>query len=619
MKTILIALLFGATFLALVPTTSIAAAPSGFSYYKTINIANGNNSYQMFVNISYAVGNDVNCSSHCNANFSDVQFWDIDNTTQLDFWMEKKVNSNYAWTWIELSADVETDNMIMMYYGKVGAAPLSNGTETFLFFDDFSGSTMNATKWYEHGDTPDWTNDGYLYLNNDDHVNTTQQWGPDIRFRERINSTAQDFYILSGCVVTGEDLDAQGGCILFFNSDSDGDLINLSTKTNSGANKVTKEIILDVTNVTLNATYEVTWINKTNVSFYQNDIPLSYHDNVTNILDEPIYCGLSVWDSTSESTSFVWWVFISTYYATEPTVGSVGAEMEPAGSTTPVNSVPNPANAATEQPLDMTTFGITVNDPQGDLMDIYLRTNATGTWTTWKYWNDGTNDSYTWIGSHDPYFTDLTPNTMYFWSVNTTDGSEWDNDTYYFTTNHTYSMTITKTANISNVTVNSTTLDTQLVNYTINVTNTGTGNLTDININETWWNCSCNDWKFWFISTNEPNWETNLTVYTDSCYMSINITNLSVGESYELYILLNVSECANDTVGTLRNYANVTATYATPKSSYCDIQWGEPPAEPVDTSFDVDALAVTIMVFISVFVALACIGLFIRWLGEVMR
>lgn len=286
----------------------------------------------------------------------------------------------------------------------------------------------------------------------------------------------------------------------------------------------------------------------------------------------------------------------------------------------PVNSNPYPANAATLQPFNHNIFNITTTDPQGDTMDVSLWTNNTAgsTWVKWKYTNGVSNGTNSWVGSHDPYFTDLDPNTKYWWSANTTDSEgNWDNDTYYFTTNHSYSMSITKTANISTVITNDTVWDTQLVNYTINVTNTGTGDLTDININETWWNCSCSDWKFWFISTNEPNWETNLTVYTDSCYMSINITNLSVGESYELYILLNVSECAIDTLGTLRNWANVTATYATPKSSHCDIAWGEVPVPSTD--LDIDALAVTIVAFISVFVALACIGLFIRWLGEVMR
>ena len=289
-----------------------------------------------------------------------------------------------------------------------------------------------------------------------------------------------------------------------------------------------------------------------------------------------------------------------------------------ATSDNPVNSDPHPADGATNQTFNFNEFNVTVNEPQGDTMDVYLWTNVTGSWVNWKSTEGVTNGTCRWIGSHDPYFTNLDPNTTYFWSVNTTDSEgNWDNDTYSFTTNHTYSMTITKTANVSTVETNDSVQDTQLVNYTINVTNTGTGDLTDISINETWWNCSCSDWKYWFIATNEPNWESNLTIYTDACYMNINITNLSAGESYELYILLNVSECVNDTpVSTLRNWANVTATFATPKSSHCDIQWGvSPPVEPLD----VDGLATIIFTFIVMLFTISLIGVFTGWFGKVMR
>ena len=341
------------------------------------------------------------------------------------------------------------------------------------------------------------------------------------------------------------------------------------------------------------------WVNFAD----SNGVSNGTHSKVTSGMDT---LDTKYWWSVNTTDTFNW--DNDTYYFTTTDV-----------SEAPVNSNPVPANGATNQPFNIDPFNITIADTQGDTMAVYLWTNATGTWTNWKSITGQSNGTISWVGSHDPYFTDLDPNTKYYWSANTTDsGGNWDNDTYYFTTNHSYSMTVTKTANVSTVETNDSVWDTQLVNYTINVTNTGTGDLTDININETWWNCSCSDWKFWFVSTNEPNWETNLTIYTDSCYMSINITNLSAGESYELYILLNVSECAIDTaVSTLRNWANVTAEYAPAKSSYCDIAWGVTP--PVSRDLDVDALAVMIMTFISAMVVVAFIGLLIRWLGEVMR
>ena len=66
-----------------------------------INLDNAINEYQMFVNVSKNSGGDVSCNGHCNDNFSDIRFVDIDNVTFLDYWMEKRVDGNNAWFWVE--------------------------------------------------------------------------------------------------------------------------------------------------------------------------------------------------------------------------------------------------------------------------------------------------------------------------------------------------------------------------------------------------------------------------------------------------------------------------------------------------------------------------------------
>jgi PKD repeat protein len=110
-------------------------------YCKTLFIDNPINDYQMFVNVTKTIGGDVNCSGHCNDDFSDIRFIDIDNTTLLDYWMEKKVDGDYAWFWVELSSDVETDGKIVLYFGNSLSSSLSDGNSTFLWFDDFSANT----------------------------------------------------------------------------------------------------------------------------------------------------------------------------------------------------------------------------------------------------------------------------------------------------------------------------------------------------------------------------------------------------------------------------------------------------------------------------------------------
>ncbi|MCX6666581.1 MAG: DUF2341 domain-containing protein, partial [Euryarchaeota archaeon] len=57
------------------------------------------------------------------------------------------VSGSYAIFWVETPSDIETDQNILMYYGNSGASSVSNGSNTFLFFDDFSGSSLDSSKW----------------------------------------------------------------------------------------------------------------------------------------------------------------------------------------------------------------------------------------------------------------------------------------------------------------------------------------------------------------------------------------------------------------------------------------------------------------------------------------
>lgn len=94
-------------------------------------------------------GNDeVSLSGHCKTDFGDVRFTSSDGLTELDYWMGKKTDSSNAVFWVEIPnipASPSTAT-IYIYYGNNTATTTSNGTNTFIFFDDF-----------EDGDISDWT------------------------------------------------------------------------------------------------------------------------------------------------------------------------------------------------------------------------------------------------------------------------------------------------------------------------------------------------------------------------------------------------------------------------------------------------------------------------------
>ncbi|MFX0088924.1 MAG: DUF2341 domain-containing protein [Candidatus Hodarchaeota archaeon] len=132
---------------------------TGWSHRKshTINPASGaGTDYQIRITVNFGAGTDngenAYCDSQCRADFGDIRFTDDDGVTELDYWMEEKVDFNYGVFWVEIRDDLSTTSAtIFMYYGNSTATTTSNGTETFLWFDDFIGNSLDNGKWNEVG------------------------------------------------------------------------------------------------------------------------------------------------------------------------------------------------------------------------------------------------------------------------------------------------------------------------------------------------------------------------------------------------------------------------------------------------------------------------------------
>ena len=89
--------------------------------------------YQINVIVPYRV--------HMKSDFSDIRFSDV-NGNELSYWIESCTSFVSANVWIKVITS--GSNVIWMYYGNPSAASASNGTNTFAFFDDFSGG---LNKW----------------------------------------------------------------------------------------------------------------------------------------------------------------------------------------------------------------------------------------------------------------------------------------------------------------------------------------------------------------------------------------------------------------------------------------------------------------------------------------
>jgi hypothetical protein len=143
---------------------------SGFSYRKShvINPASGaGTNYQVRVKAHYGSGTDsgedVYLNGKCRTDFGDIRFTDDDGVAELAYWMESKVDGDYAIFWVKVNDDLSTTQQtIYIYYGKSDATTTSNGANTFLFFDDFN---VDLSKWTVRSGT--WiltTDSGYTVL-----------------------------------------------------------------------------------------------------------------------------------------------------------------------------------------------------------------------------------------------------------------------------------------------------------------------------------------------------------------------------------------------------------------------------------------------------------------------
>lgn len=86
------------------------------------------------------------------ADGDDIRFTDSDGTTALPFWIETgTINTVATKIWVKIPNipinPPDPRKIIHIFYGDPAATSVANGTNTFLFFDDFSGT---LAKWTKH-------------------------------------------------------------------------------------------------------------------------------------------------------------------------------------------------------------------------------------------------------------------------------------------------------------------------------------------------------------------------------------------------------------------------------------------------------------------------------------
>lgn len=191
---------------------AIMAAPAeawygDYSYRQGINVSTVVNATvtQLPLNITY--------NANMTSNFSDLFFVHLDDATPLNFFVADSQAG--AWALVYVNMNITTDNLtqLYMYYGKSGSANYSNGSATFLYFDDF----LNLDNWTKAAGTGTASvADGIVTVpEKADYYGATGSAGDPIRAvsKVKVTNTVANGYWITGSRVGTSNMDYGCGFI----------------------------------------------------------------------------------------------------------------------------------------------------------------------------------------------------------------------------------------------------------------------------------------------------------------------------------------------------------------------------------------------------------------------
>ena len=288
----------------------------GYAYRKLITLSRASgavSNYQMKLLVgesSGATGENVDCGAKCQTDFDDIRFTTSDGTTLLDYWIESisgATPNQLATIWIEFNTIGTAATTFYMYYGNAAATAVSNGVNTFLFFDDFNNASIDA-KWSTEGTVIESGTE--ISIAASSALYTDNAFATNTRWVAQVKATTRASWInLLSCQIDGSNyitVVAYGGDWF------------TEVDTKAGASDWNEYDVAEDSNY---HRHEFTRNGTTNVKHLIDNVL-----KTTNTTNVPSGSGVLYISTDSGDAAKVEWCFISQFLATEPAWGSWGAQ-----------------------------------------------------------------------------------------------------------------------------------------------------------------------------------------------------------------------------------------------------------------------------------------------------
>ncbi|MHA2150227.1 MAG: DUF2341 domain-containing protein, partial [Candidatus Thorarchaeota archaeon] len=162
---------------------------SGWQYRKSHTIESSlgaGTNYQIRIAVQRSTGTDsgedVYVGTNCKTDFGDIRFTDNDGITELDYWIQESTTES-ASIWVEVLDSLDIDVDIYLYYSNPTADTASDGSNTFIAFDDFEDYTPGATPSAQNG----WTNIDDVYI----QTNPGERSGMGLKLDTALSSNSE--------------------------------------------------------------------------------------------------------------------------------------------------------------------------------------------------------------------------------------------------------------------------------------------------------------------------------------------------------------------------------------------------------------------------------------------